>query len=885
MKPQKGSALTGSLKDRRPSLAQPRVVPGRQKSSSTDGPAPGGTREQASAWVTTAAPDGASKDGNVTRSATKCAASHPTRSSQRARPPSKGEVPQAKVPSAGPGRRGDVDEGAEERWTTASSASAEMTLTTSDTIPLGDSDVRGLRVVVSPSGVLLDTSDVSSPEEGQHSPRTVRFQAGGRKSRDEESPSGRSRRKRSRFCCGHGLCVLCALLAMLPATLTAAYLLRIWSSTDARWHSFCLEYDMEACVDAMDELHALLTTWVDPCDNMYAYTCEQWDRGPESLAYNRTFVSSTVFKLYNTVNRRVNGTLLTGPTLKPNVFGRHVLQSLYASCYASLSAAKDTPLDVPSELSVLLVEHDMRAGMEVALNTSLQWGLEMIWAAHLERNGSASSYVHLYAGSSIADKFEGKGRSMSAAAVLYLKHVVHGLTTKHSTTIVDRAMLIDEALQRELCCTEDLDSGWLPLDDLDVFSWYLNEKQWWNAFARHLWKKEPEAPGLQKQIMVTGYKQMKNAFATLEQQTDDVALLYLYLLASAEVLQYDYRKSTFTKGAEDSGVVFSCLEATRRVLSPSWAYVVADVSGYAHDTVAVGDMYEMFLSLSNESPYSTSMDNVTRFRASSQISALAIDAFPAFLPIKGVDIITFASDFRLQGIFGSDYLWLLSMSRLVVRDSEQRAGLDHLNRDQANGILEFSLLTQSLVVPTAHTISPVFYEEDVPESFNYGTLGSLIAKELSEVLAPGSPSITEETTMEASGEWWTEVSRRSFNKTMQCWQRLANKTDVNGTSGWGNSSSAAASGAGLFERSLFVWSRGARLAFDAMRRVVQRRALRWPWDARALEKHWQMQQRIFFARFCLVACSTALDENGPRGDVLSSAASLHESQAASLLEL
>ncbi|KAL1474316.1 hypothetical protein MTO96_038068 [Rhipicephalus appendiculatus] len=555
---------------------------------------------------------------------------------------------------------------------------------------------------------------------------------------ERDAPSGCARKKRSRFCFGHGLCVLCILLAMLPAALTMVYFLRAWTTADERWQSFCREYDGRACVAAMDELQTLLTPSVEPCDNMYAYACDQWDRSPDALVYNRTFVGNAVFKLYATVNR----TLLTGPTLTPNVFGRHVLQALYASCYAALSAAKTAPLEVPSELSVLLVERDMRAGMEVALNT----------------------YVHLYAGRSIADKFEGRGHGMSADAVRYLKNVVDGLDTKHLATIVDDVVQFDQVVQRELCCKEGLDSRWVWLDELDAFSWHLNEKQWWNGFVRYLWKTEPEAPGLQKHLMVTGYDQIKNAFTVLEQHTDEVALLYLYLLASAEVLQYDYRKHTFQKGTLDSGVLFSCIEATRRVLSPSWAYIVADASGYAHDTVAVGDMYEQFLSLGNESPYSTSMDNLTRFRANSQMSGLTIDAFPAFLPIKGVDIITFSNDFRLKGVFGSDYLRLLGLSQSLARDSEQRAGLEHLNDDQARGILEFSILTRSLAVPTAYTLSPVFYEQDVPESFNYGMVGSLIAKELSEVVAPGSPSITGEATAEASGEWWSEASRRSFNK-------------------------------------------------------------------------------------------------------------------------
>ncbi|KAL3203968.1 hypothetical protein MRX96_041594 [Rhipicephalus microplus] len=588
----------------------------------------------------------------------------------------------------------------------------------------------------------------------------IAVDAAGTQEHGKQSATGCARKKRSRFCFGYGLCVLCVLLALLPAALTTAYFLRAWTTDDDRWQSFCHGYDSEACVAAMDELHTLLTPSVEPCDNMYAYACDQWDRSPDSVVYNRTFVDNALFKLYETINRR-------------------------------------------------------------------------------------------------------------ADAVTYLKQVVESLDIKRLTTIVDDAVRIDEVVQRQLCCREALDSRWVSLDDLDVFSWYLNEKQWWNGFARYLWKMEPDEAGLQKHLVVTGFRQIKNAFTILEQHADEVTLFYLYLLASSEVLQYDYRKHTFKKGTLDSGVVFSCIEATRRVLSPSWAYVFADASGYAHDTVAVGDMYEQFLSLSNESPYSTSMDNATRLRARGQLNALTIDAFPAFLPIKGVDITRFSNDFRLRGSFGSDYLRLLGMSQSLARESKQRAILEHLNDDQVKGILEFSVLTRSLAVPTAYTFAPVFYEQDVPESFNYGTLGSLIAKELSEVVAPGSTFITGEATEDPSRQWWTEASRRSFNKTIQCWQRLANKTDASANGGEGSNSSAATLEWSLLGRSLFVWSRGARMAFDAMRRVVERRTLRWKRDSHVIDEQWRAQQRVFFARFCLLVCSATLKEKGARRGVLS----------------
>ncbi|KAH7966359.1 hypothetical protein HPB49_015512 [Dermacentor silvarum] len=228
------------------------------------------------------------------------------------------------------------------------------------------------------------------------------------------------------------------------------------------------------------------------------------------------------------------------------------------------------------------------------------------------------------------------------------------------------------------------------------------------------------------------------------------------------------------------------------------------------------------------------------------------------------------SEFRLQGAFGSDFLRLLGTSQTLVHDTEQRGGLDRLTDDQSKGVLEFSLLTRSLAVPTAYTLSPVFYDQDVPESLNYGTLGSLIAKEMSEVLAPGSPAITTDAATETSAEWWTEASRRSFNKTMQCWQRLANRTEVYGNGGGSSSNSTSATPEwGLLERSLFVWSRGARLAFDAMRRVAQRRALHLTRSVTAAQEQWQMQQRVFFARFCLLACSAASNGNGGKRGVLS----------------
>ncbi|XP_077512850.1 uncharacterized protein LOC144124052 [Amblyomma americanum] len=193
--------------------------------------------------------------------------------------------------------------------------------------------------------------------------------------------------------------------------------------------------------------------------------------------------------------------------------------------------------------------------------------------------------------------------------------------------------------------------------------------------------------------------------------------------------------------------------------------------------------------------------------------------------------------FVLGGNFSSDFLLLLKASQVLARDSGARLALDRLAEDQARASMEFSPLTRSLVVPTAYTIPPLFYEEDLPESFNYGTLGVLIAKEMSEAVAPGSPLLIPDATLEAPGEW-----------TVQCWQRQLNPAEPNG--------SIAAAEPGL-ERSLFVWSRAVRIAFDALRGLVERRALRRTRDVRAAQEHWMLQQRVFFARFCLLACSSA----------------------------
>lgn len=100
----------------------------------------------------------------------------------------------------------------------------------------------------------------------------------------------------------------------------------------------------------------------------------------------------------------------------------------------------------------------------------------------------------------------------------------------------------------------------------------------------------------------------------------------------------------------------------------------------------------------------------------------------------------------LENDFLKDYLSLLKYNRHNLSDVPHSEGADILSEMQLHSQLRYSNETRSVVVPTAFTAPRLLYNRStMPECFNYGTLGALLAKETSEVsLDCNCPPLSDE---------------------------------------------------------------------------------------------------------------------------------------------
>lgn len=158
-----------------------------------------------------------------------------------------------------------------------------------------------------------------------------------------------------------------------------------------------------------------------------------------------------------------------------------------------------------------------------------------------------------------------------------------------------------------------------------------------------------------------------------------------------------------------------------------------------------------------------------------------------------------------------------------------RHDVESLNKIQNVGIPRFVGNSGMIVVPTASKAAPILYAGSVPHTFNYGTVGAILAKELSRKIRPFIRGVPNPI--------WDPWGLSSIKPTIRCLQAQTMSAGGNGSP----------SSEGLFE-----WSRSVRVAYSAMKEDVMK----------AHNGHVRPEEakKIFFRRFCLISCGTNKQE-------------------------
>ncbi|KAK8773902.1 hypothetical protein V5799_011562, partial [Amblyomma americanum] len=129
---------------------------------------------------------------------------------------------------------------------------------------------------------------------------------------------------------------------------------------------------------------------------------------------------------------------------------------------------------------------------------------------------------------------------------------------------------------------------------------------------------------------------------------------------------------------------------------------------------------------------------------------------------------------------------------------------------------------------------PYLYIYDVPDYFNYGTMGALLGVQLAEIAAVGVKDQRQST--------WDNWSLNKHGEMLQCLLRrrkLLGFPSFNPTT------------ADKQQTHLLTLSVGARLAYSGLKNAFRRKSR----TVKVFNDYWPEALRVFFTRFCLLWCS------------------------------
>ncbi|KAH7941327.1 hypothetical protein HPB49_012335 [Dermacentor silvarum] len=139
---------------------------------------------------------------------------------------------------------------------------------------------------------------------------------------------------------------------------------------------------------------------------------------------------------------------------------------------------------------------------------------------------------------------------------------------------------------------------------------------------------------------------------------------------------------------------------------------------------------------------------------------------------------------------------------------------------------------QSVLIPTLHQREPYLYASGVPDYYNYGTVGGLMATRLIDALVMADRA-------------WNLASKTKRGKVITCLTERHNRQGF---------SRKVSDDLGRQQVLMLSLSAGVRLAYAAMEAHFRERMQN---NEKLIRTFWPEAQETFFARFCLLWCSAS----------------------------
>ncbi|CAN7937180.1 unnamed protein product, partial [Ixodes hexagonus] len=571
----------------------------------------------------------------------------------------------------------------------------------------------------------------------------------------------------------------------------------------------------ELCTQAQLQMNELVDYAVNPCRDIYRHIChKRWGMDPGGRHQN-----GFLQDIFQDVLLSVSSNLHKSRPLEDDTTGLHTFARFYKMCYQFMSSTRPSLRDILKPLAVnsgILHLTSFSLVLDWLVRMSLTHGIDILFGVSMKRNVT-HAYLHLSQGKSLAQKLGSASHSNTTLA--YLKSVLDEVThlDPSANTSFNYLVSLDSALASHLRQRSSHDE--YKLSNLGSINRHLTSEEWLRAINDVLPRRAVKL-NLESVLIAEGLRSISDITRTFEDLAD-FGLVYILVHVLTLTARLDYTRRIVA--ARPMTITEICLKESQSLFVRTWAeYFQAIMGRYQPSTRATTSIFRLIRREASEEHRLAKMDDATKVKAAKLLKTLNLQLYP--LSPSGSDKLY---ENRSRSVdswddFASAYLELSIAERkhAIVDPLYQSDELK--NKLLLEGRVVYSAGLHSIAVPAAMDREPVTYPEEVPLEFNLGTLGVLMAKETSRALS--SPHLDSES-VSSELEVFLKCIRSladTFNFTL----------DADG-------------------REIYLWARGARLAYDTLKRELNVHSSAPNWD-----RYWEIAQMTFFRRFCLLSCGS-----------------------------
>ncbi|KAK8784538.1 hypothetical protein V5799_009097 [Amblyomma americanum] len=339
------------------------------------------------------------------------------------------------------------------------------------------------------------------------------------------------------------------------------------------------------------------------------------------------------------------------------------------------------------------------------------------------------------------------------------------------------------------------------------------------------------------EIIVRGDDIFKPAMQLVMKRGLKVATFYLATVFEADVVYILSSRERIAQSEVHKGMY--CLSFAHKTLALTWAYLAARHLSPAGSTGVIYNMLSFMKEMAAEegSEVLGWMMDATRSQAAETISKTALDVIAGEgFNVSRVDYTGPEPPLDESASFLEILATALRHHHNVMAANPPTRMELHVSDLEFGNTLSYIPARRSVLVPTVYQNDPYLYTFRVPDYFNYGTLGALIAVKLADIVGVGvkDPSQTS----------WDKDTLANHAKIISC--LTERRTNV----GFGDLDPATA---GAQQTLMVTLSLGVRMAYFAFTDAFRKKA----GTTKVFNDFLPEAQHVFFSRFCLVWCNAA----------------------------